>query len=66
MSFAVFTRAWWKENPAWPNGLEPHAGPRRYLATGIVTEETARRMCREYNETHDPGRLSVKAEYEEE
>lgn len=66
MSYAVFTRSWWKENPAWPNGLEPEAGERTYLETGIEREVDARAMCKEWNAAHEPGRLSVKAEYEEE
>lgn len=26
MLYNVFNRTWWKENPPWPNGLEPEAG----------------------------------------
>lgn len=64
-TFSVFVRAWWKENPAWPNGLEPEPrADREYLARG-VTEEEAMALCKEYNTTHNPGRLSVKAEFEE-
>lgn len=63
--FAVFTRTFWKDNPSWPNGLEPECGPRTYLAKGLKTEEEARAMCKKYNATHDPGRYSRKAEYEE-
>lgn len=68
MSFHVFTRRWWKDaeiKGVWPNDLEPEAGPKLTLARGIRTEEEAREICREYNTTHEPGRYSVKAEYEE-
>lgn len=62
--YDVFTRSWWRENPAYPNGLEPHAGNKRYRARNL-TEAEARAWCKEYNSTHNPGRLSYKAEYEE-
>ena len=64
MKFRVFVRNWWKENPAWLNGLEPEgAGIKRYIAK-CDTEDEARAICRKHNETHDPGRYSRKAEYE--
>lgn len=59
----VFVRNWWKKNATWPNGLEPEAGKRRYIARGVTLEE-ARRLAQEYNATHRPGRLSRKAEIE--
>jgi len=62
--YDVFTRTWWKVNMGWPNGLEPHTGPKTYLAYDL-TEAEARAVCREYNDTHNPGTLSRKAEYEE-
>ena len=62
--YDVFVRDWWKPNPARPNGREPYAGaPRRYLARGVTVEE-AREMCKEYNDGHDPGPWSRKAEFE--
>ncbi len=64
MRYDVFTRTWWRHNPAWPNGLEPHAGRKTYLARN-VTEAEARALCRQYNDTHASGRLSRKAEYEQ-
>ena len=63
--YRCFTRTWWTENPKWPDGLEPRCGQRYTIARNINTEEEARRICRNYNDTHDPGRLSKKAEYEE-
>ena len=63
MRYNVFTRNWWRNNSDWPNGLEPHAGPKRYMAHNC-TEEEARGICREYNKTHNPRRLSREAEYE--
>ena len=64
-SFRVFVRNWWRHNPLWPDGLEPGPGPRTTLARGC-TETEARQICREYNASHPPGRLSRKAEYERE
>jgi len=72
MGYRVFTRTWWKENPDWPNGLEPEAGKRRYIMPPnnwkkqtFATEEEAIAWCQEWNNTHDPGRYSLKAEFEE-
>ena len=65
MAYDVFVRDWWKRNPSWPNGLEPHAGRKHYLHRKVATQDEARELCREYNDTHDPGELSRKAEYEE-
>lgn len=61
--YRVFKRRFWKDNPRWPNGLEPHLG--RKTTIGFAsTEEEARQMCKEYNENNDPGRYSLKAEYD--
>jgi len=63
--FDVFVRDFWAENPAWPGGREPGAGPKTYIARDVETEAEARAICKEYNATHDPGFLSRKAEYED-
>lgn len=63
-SFHVFTRVWWKRNPEWPNGREPHLG-RKTTINWFQTEESARAACKQYNDSHDPGPMSRKAEYEE-
>jgi hypothetical protein len=63
--YYVFVRDWWKENPSWPNGLEPEPNARRtVIAESVDTEEEARAICREYNRVNPPGRLSRKAEYD--
>ena len=46
--YRIFTRTWWKNNPSWPDGLEPHAG-RKYTIGMTSTEEEARQMCKNYN-----------------
>lgn len=61
--FVVFHRNWWKRNKAWPNGLEPCAGPRHVIGYA-ETEEQARDMCRIWNANHKPGPLSDKAEFD--
>lgn len=63
--YKVFTRTWWRNNPHWPNGLEPHAGRKYTIQANVKTEEEAQAICQRYNETHKSGRLSRKAEYEE-
>jgi len=63
MSYKVFTRTWWKDNPNWHNGLEPHAGNKTTLGFAS-TQEEAREMCADYNDKNNPGRLSRKAEFE--
>ena len=66
MSYRVFVRNWWKENPSWPNGLEPDPTANKHtLNSRVETEEEAREIAQEYNRTHKPGRLSRKAEFEE-
>jgi len=66
--FRIFTRTWWKENPEWPNGLEPCIGPKRTIGK-TQTIEAARKMCEQYNSTTALStarnrRLSMKAEFE--
>src|SRR5262245_24760827 len=62
--YNVFHRTWWKHNPDWPQGREPGAGRKTYLARH-VTWADARAICERYNSTHTPGPLSRKAEFEE-
>lgn len=64
MSYVIFTRTWWKRNPAWPNGLEPSAGRKKKIATAKTAEE-AQAICKRWNDANPPGRLSRKAEYME-
>jgi len=61
--YRVFTRTWWKHNPAWPRGLEPSPG-RKYTHARNLTYDEALRYCKQWNATHAPGRLSRKCEFE--
>lgn len=63
-SYSVFVRDWWRKDER--GNLVPYPGaPRRTLARNC-TEEEAQAMCREYNESHNPGWRSRKAEYQSE
>jgi hypothetical protein len=68
-TYCVFTRTWWKEatSAGWPNNLEPQAGTRSYRGhpKGLTYSE-AREYCQDWNDSHDPGRYSRKAEFESE
>jgi hypothetical protein len=61
--YQTFTRTWWRNNPRYPNGLEPGAGRKTYYNTW-ATQEGARKECKAWNDTHNPGRLGRKMEYE--
>lgn len=64
--YRCFTRIWWRCNPAWPDGREPGAGTRSYRShPDRLSYSEAQAYCRRWNETHDPGPLSRKAEFEE-
>lgn len=63
MLYTIFVRNWWKENPNWPEGLEPDGAARKRKIDEAETEEEAQVICAEYRRTHSPGRLSRKAEY---
>jgi hypothetical protein len=62
----VFVRNWWRRETD-RHGLRrlvPNPGARKsYLARG-VTETEALAICKRYNETHKPGPLSRKAEFQ--
>jgi hypothetical protein len=64
--YNVFHRTWWKvtSDPNWPNGLEPCIGEKYYIAHD-VSRRHALALCKQYNRTHSPGRLSDKAEFED-
>ena len=63
--YRVFTRTWWRDNPDFPDGLEPGPGRKTTLVKRVSLEE-AKKIARKYNATHDPGRLSRKAEFMQE
>ena len=59
--YKVFIRNWWRME----NGKRvPNPCARKTVYfSNINTEEEAREICQEYNATHNPGKLSRKAEY---
>lgn len=60
MSYYVFHRTWWRSNGR--GGRVPGAGRKTTLGY-VDTEQEALEMCKEYNDTHEPGFMSRKAEY---
>ena len=66
ISYRAFSRIWWKFNPEWPGGLEPYGAGRKTTLARHLTYDEAVRVCKNYNETHNPGKLSRKAELERE
>jgi hypothetical protein len=72
-SYRVFVRNWWRWESAYglPNAasrgrLVPDPGARKTTLATRCTEQEAQAICRRYQETHTPGPLSRKAEYESE
>jgi len=62
--YMIFTRTWWKRNPKWPGGREPHKG-RKTIIKYVDNPLVARQYCEEYNRTHPAGKLGRKAEWME-
>ena len=60
-TYNVFHRTWWRRTAS---GREPGAGRKTYMRRGVCYAD-ARAICKEYNDTHEPGFLSRKAEFEE-
>ncbi len=62
-SYRVFVRNWWRIE----NGVRvPNPGARKTTLAKRCTYDEAYQMCQEYAKTHKPGRLSRKAEFEQE
>ena len=64
-TYKVFTRTWWRANDAWPDGKEPHPGRKTTLERNCTYAE-AQETAQAYNRKHNPGKMSRKAEFEEE
>jgi len=68
MKYQIFRRTWWKENPAWPDGLEPCPGRSRRLKERYDSEEEASAICQKLNReaklTGRQQRLGLKYEYD--
>ena len=65
MSIHVFHRTFWKINPSWPDGREPGFGEKHTIAT-VDTEDCARALAKDWNESHDEGAEADRAEWMEE
>ena len=58
--YTVFVRNWYRRE----NGrIVPAYGARKTTLAKNLTYDEARRMCENYNTTHNPGALSRKAEF---
>ena len=64
MRYKIFKRKWWKNNPSWPNGLEPDGSARKTTLGYADSESEAVDYCRTWNLNNNPGRFSIKAEFE--
>jgi hypothetical protein len=68
-SYRVFVRNWWRWERSTFDGsrrLVPDPGARKTTIARGCTETEALEICERYAETHKPGPLSRKAEYESE
>jgi hypothetical protein len=65
MTYTIFIRAWWniKKDRYSQTVKSPAIGARRTIIAHTNSEEEARAICKQYNETHNPGPRSIKAEY---
>ena len=63
MSYKVFVRNWWRHKDNQPGVLEPDPGATKRHICVAESESDARSICKEYNDSHDPGELSRMAEY---
>jgi len=69
--YRIFTRTFYKKNNnkdisgffIWENGVEPSMGNKKTI-TYAKTKEEARQKCLDYNNSHNPGKFSRKAEFE--
>jgi hypothetical protein len=59
--YTVFVRDWWRMEKG---TRVPYPGaPKTIIDDDVETREEALELCKEYNDTHDPGPLSRKAEF---
>jgi hypothetical protein len=61
MNYRVFIRNLYKQTP---QGLRGDPSARKTTYCYASTYEEAREICQQYNATHNPGKLSRKAEFE--
>jgi len=63
--YHVFVRNWWTANADYPGGLEPLPGKKATICRCADSIEEARAIASRYNRSHNPGKLSRKAEFME-
>ena len=60
-TFTVFHRTWYHYDG---NGVKQCGVGERHHIADVESEKLARAICKEWNDNHDAGELSDKAEYE--
>jgi hypothetical protein len=67
--FRTFTRTWWRDADRGERGYPgrvPELGEKDYSESEeFETAAEARDACKEWNDSHDEGRYSLKMEFEE-
>lgn len=65
MRYTIFVRNWWKivTDRYGTKRKEPDTNARRTVIGYANSIQEAQDICREYNQAHDPGPLSRKAEF---
>ena len=64
VKYRCFRRRWWRDAPGYPGGLAPATGARKTTLCVALSREEAQKFCKEWNESHNPGRYGIKAEFE--
>ena len=49
--YTIFHRTWWRDNPEWPNGLEPDIGRSYKISERLCTESEAISYCKIWNDS---------------
>lgn len=62
--YTIFVRSWWRVvKTQFGEKLEPALGARRTIIGHANSEEAAQEICKQYNDAHESGKTSRKAEY---
>lgn len=61
--YRVYVRNGWRDNSALEIGLEFDPDAHKQILDYVATQEEAFAVSKHYNDTHEPGRFSRRAEY---
>lgn len=59
--YQIFIRSWYKKDSV-TGKMKPHIGRKKVIGYAKNVED-ARKICKEYNESHNPGPTGRKAEF---